>query len=318
MAAKVAPSRSDLEGLSTSALQSLIADAAAVLAARADARAKSDTDAKLPAFQPADRLATADAATSPAVLQGGSLFTFGVETSSAPQGASSSSGLFSAKPGGLFASTGGGLFGAPASSGSPGSLFGGSGGGLFGGSSGGSLFGGTAPPPLGNDEAAKEGEDGEYVKEEEVTEVQGWKPSVSLEVQASIETGEEGEEQVYSQRSKLYRWRDGEWKERGLGEARLLRNSQGQVRFLLRQEKTGKVVANHQLVNTPPYCDLRPNADNEKIWVWTTPDSSEDSLETQQFALKFGSVELAFVFKEAFNAAKQGNLKATLAEEKKG
>jgi len=316
------PSRSDLESLTTNSLHRLITDAAAVLAARADAGTKDSSDANPLVFQPTGRLT---AAPLPEDLQGGSLFTFGVGAASTSQGASSSSGLFSAKPSELFGGSGGGLFGASTSSGSPGSLFGGSGGGLFGGSTGG-LFG-TAVAPLASGAekvseeaaggAAQEGEDGEYVKEEEITEVQGWKPSVTLEVKDSIETGEEGEEQVYSQRSKLYRWRDGEWKERGLGEARLLRDSQGQVRFLMRQEKTGKVVANHQLVNTPPYCDLRSNADNEKIWVWTTPDCSEDSLETQQFALKFGTVELANVFKEAFDAAKQSKSEATLPEEKK-
>lgn len=315
MTASVALSRSDLDGLTTSSLQRLICDAAAVLAARADACAKSSTAAELPAFQPPGRSA-GDVATP----QGGSLFTFGVGAASTSEGASSSSGLFSVKPSGLFGGTGGGLFGASASSGSPGSLFGGSGG-------AGGLFGTAAAPVASGAEkgnvktscsAEQEGDDGELLKEEEVTEVQGWKPSVSLEVKDSIETGEEGEEQVYSQRSKLYRWRDGEWKERGLGEARLLRNSQGQVRFLMRQEKTGKVVANHQLVNTPPYCDLRPNGENEKIWVWTTPDSSEDGPETEQFGLKFGTVELAHAFKEAFDAAKPRSSEATPAEETTG
>merc|ERR1719210_1450793 len=86
--------------------------------------------------------------------------------------------------------------------------------------------------------------------EEEVTNIPGWTPSVTLEVKEIIETGEENEEELYSQRSKLYRFREGEWKERGLGEARLLRSkASGRVRFLLRQEKTGKVVANHYVVD---------------------------------------------------------------------
>ncbi len=37
-----------------------------------------------------------------------------------------------------------------------------------------------------------------------------------------------------------------EWKERGIGEAKLLKNrSTGKVRVLLRQEKTNKLVMNH-------------------------------------------------------------------------
>jgi Ran-binding protein 1 len=49
-------------------------------------------------------------------------------------------------------------------------------------------------------------------------------------------------------RSKLMRFAPDikEWKERGIGEAKLLKNrSTGKVRVLLRQEKTNKLVMNH-------------------------------------------------------------------------
>lgn len=153
-------------------------------------------------------------------------------------------------------------------------------------------------------------EDDEYVKEEEVTTIDGWSPSISLQVRSDIQTGDEDEEQIYAQRSKLYRWRDGEWKERGLGEARLLKSkAAGFVRFLMRQEKTGKVVANHLVVEHSLYCDLRPNADSEKIWVWMAQDYAdpEAGKVEEQLALKFGTVELAQAFKEAFDSAKKQN-----------
>merc|ERR1719311_687574 len=131
-----------------------------------------------------------------------------------------------------------------------------------------------APAALASEatsEAPKD--DDEYVPEEEVTSVPGWAPSVTLEVKDTVETGEENEEQLYSQRSKLYRFRDGDWKERGLGESKLLKHKEnGKIRFMLRQEKTLKIVANHYVVDHPPYCELRPNAGSDKIWVWTTPD----------------------------------------------
>ncbi len=50
-----------------------------------------------------------------------------------------------------------------------------------------------------------EGDD-DRVPEEEVTFVEGWAPSVSLEVKEQVVTGEEEEETVYSQRSKLLRY----------------------------------------------------------------------------------------------------------------
>merc|ERR1712039_68214 len=95
------------------------------------------------------------------------------------------------------------------------------------------------------DGAEDDGEDDEaLVKEEEVTAIHGWTPSITLELAENLETGEEDEE----------------GKERGLGEARLLRDkATGRVRFLLRQEKTGKVVANHYVLDHAPYCELRAN-----------------------------------------------------------
>lgn len=163
-------------------------------------------------------------------------------------------------------------------------------------------------------EAGAEEDDDDDVQKE-VTVVDGWTPSLTLEVLDSVETGEEGEEQLWSQRSKLFRFRDEEWKERGLGEAKLLRSkATGRVRFLLRQDKTEKVAANHFVVDHDPYCDLRPNADSQKIWCWCAQDFAEGHLEVERFALKFGTEELANKFKEAFDDAKLRN-SAVMAEE---
>ena len=58
-------------------------------------------------------------------------------------------------------------------------------------------------------------------------------------------TGEEGLECIMKHRVKLYRYRDDQWKERGIGNAKLLRNKEAKrVTFLMRQEKTKKPVAN--------------------------------------------------------------------------
>lgn len=148
-------------------------------------------------------------------------------------------------------------------------------------------------------------DDDQYVAEEEVTTVPGWMPSVTLEVKNDIEMGEENEEELYVQRSKLYRFRDGDWKERGTGDVKLLRHKNtGKVRFLLRQEKTMKIVANHYIINEAPYCDLRPNAGSAKCWVWTVIDCADGEPVVEQFALKFGTPELAAKFFEAYEEAK--------------
>ena len=58
-------------------------------------------------------------------------------------------------------------------------------------------------------------------------------------------TGEESEECIFKMRAKLYRLRDEQWKERGTGNAKLMRHKETKkVRFIMRQEKTLKPVAN--------------------------------------------------------------------------
>lgn len=246
---------------------------------------------------------TAAAPASTGGLFGASASTGGLFSSLAATG-----GLFSPSTpatGGLFgAGTGGGLFS------NTGGLFGSASqdstsqpaataGGLFGSSGG--LFSGSAAP------GAPQEEEDENVPEEEVTEIAGWSASITLEVK-EVETGEENEEEIYSQRSKLYRFKDGEWKERGLGDAKLLKHKvSGEIRFMLRQERTGKIVANHYVVDSAPYCDLKPQDTAGKIWMWAAHDCAEDSPEVEKLALKFSSEELAKAFQVAFNGAKQHN-----------
>lgn len=313
--------RAELEALSTAALQQVIVDAASVLADRVNGAAR--------------------ATAAPAVS--GSLFTFGsASAGSSGSGTPGISNLFGPAGASTQPSEGSifrpvafqprtGTDAAAASSGGV-KLFGGTGGGLFGGILGATTPAATTDAVTGstkNDKAAGDGEHadkakgeadpdgdgdgpdgGEALNEEEVTFVAGWTPSITLEVCDSVETGEESEEPLYEQRSKLYRFRDGEWKERGLGTTRLLKDKvTGRVRYLLRQEKTGKVVANHYVIDHKPYCELLPNKDSDKIWVWTAQDIADGELAVEQFALKFGTSDLAKAFKEAFDDAKERNAK---------
>ena len=46
-------------------------------------------------------------------------------------------------------------------------------------------------------------------------------------------------------RAKLFRWRDEQWKERGIGNAKIMRDrAEKRCRFVMRQEKTLKPVSN--------------------------------------------------------------------------
>lgn len=114
------------------------------------------------------------------------------------------------------------------------------------------------------------------------------------------------EELLYEQRSKLYRFQDGEWKEKGLGLACLLRDTEtSAVRFLMTDEKTRKVLANHSVANTPPYCKLLPGV-IDRTWLWLAQNQAEDGggkVVDEKLGLKLGSKELAQKFEMAWNAA---------------
>ena len=61
----------------------------------------------------------------------------------------------------------------------------------------------------------------------------------------ATKSGEENLECVMKIRAKLFRWRDEQWKERGIGNAKLMRDrAEKQIRFVMRQEKTLKPGAN--------------------------------------------------------------------------
>eukprot|EP00919_Chromeraceae_sp_WS-2016_P056520 GHVR01134178.1.p1 GENE.GHVR01134178.1~~GHVR01134178.1.p1 ORF type:complete len:218 (+),score=71.19 GHVR01134178.1:50-703(+) len=148
-------------------------------------------------------------------------------------------------------------------------------------------------------------DDGYYPEEEEVVTGEWVTPTVKVHPIEQV-SGEEDETVFWTHRSKLYRWASetSEWKERGLGDSKLLQhNDTGRIRFLLRQEKTLKVVANHYVVPKIPYCNLEKNAGSDKIWVWSAPDFSEATPIIEQFALKFGQVEQAKIFAEKFHEA---------------
>ena len=129
---------------------------------------------------------------------------------------------------------------------------------------------------------------------------------VKLE-EVETKSGEEDEEILCSYRSKLFLY--GEtlldqgtgnktWKERGIGEARILRHREHQrLRFLMRQEKTMKVIANHAL---DPRIKLEPNAGSDRSWVWSCFDFAEGQLEEKVFALRFSNSEVANEFKEKY------------------
>lgn len=120
-------------------------------------------------------------------------------------------------------------------------------------------------------------------------------------------TGEEQEECIFRMRTKLYRLRDEQWKERGTGNCKLLRNKTSKkIRFVMRQEKTLKPVANFILQDSP-LCDLVPMKNNDKAFLWSCNDFSEEEAHLEKLCARFQTVENTELFKKAFEAARLFN-----------
>ncbi len=123
-------------------------------------------------------------------------------------------------------------------------------------------------------------------------------PLVSLP-KVAVSTGEENEKECFNSHAKLYRMVNGEWKERGCGEIKILcNNTNNYCRIIMRRDQTLKLCCNHYLY---PYMKLVPHGGEGKNWVWHTKgDLSEDSQKEETLLVRFQSVEVSSSFEECF------------------
>merc|ERR1712062_257446 len=120
-----------------------------------------------------------------------------------------------------------------------------------------------------------------------------------------VKTGLEDEEEIFSERAKLFRFArectPPEWKERGLGDIKITKNGNtNRYRIVMRREQVLKVCANHYI---SAEMSLAPMQTNEKALVWTAMDygdANEPEGSVQQFCVRFKTPELAAQFKQAF------------------
>jgi Ran-binding protein 1 len=147
---------------------------------------------------------------------------------------------------------------------------------------------------------------------------------VKLE-EVETKSGEEEEEVLYGVRAKLFIYGETlldvgtgkkSWRERGIGEARILRHREHQrLRLLMRQEKTMKVIANHAL---DPRIKLEPNVGSDRSWVWSAFDFAEGALAETVFALRFADSDIAQDFKKKFMEHQEEMEKLLAGEDKPG
>ncbi|RKO97494.1 Ran binding protein 1, partial [Caulochytrium protostelioides] len=137
-----------------------------------------------------------------------------------------------------------------------------------------------------------------------------FEPVMKLETLEKIETMEEEEDVIFKMRARLFRFDKEEpaWKERGTGDAKLLKHkTTGRIRLLMRRDKTHKICANQYLT---PDMKLQPNVGSDRSWVWScTADFSEGESRPELLAIRFGNPENAEKFKAEFEAAQLSNAK---------
>jgi Ran-binding protein 1 len=114
-------------------------------------------------------------------------------------------------------------------------------------------------------------------------------------------------------RAKMYRFdkEANEWKERGTGDLKLLKNAKtGQVRVLMRREKTHKICANHLVVEG---MELKASVGSDKSWLYqTVADFSEGESRPETLTVRFANADHAKEFKAKFDEAKETNKQAAV------
>ena len=126
-------------------------------------------------------------------------------------------------------------------------------------------------------------------------------PIVKLTSQSNLVTGEEGEEEKFVHRAKLYRFDKGsnQWKERGVGEVKILWNdATKKARITMRRDHVFRVCCNHVIT---PDMFLEQKAGTTAAWSWfTAADASSEDIKSEQFTIKFRTQEKADEFQEMF------------------
>lgn len=127
-----------------------------------------------------------------------------------------------------------------------------------------------------------------------------FEPIVSLpEVQTK--SGEEDEEILFKERTKLFRWdrEINQWKERGIGDIKILFHpTKHFYRILMRREQVFRVCANHTITQSMA---LKPMNTSTNALIWTATDYTDGCGVVEQLAAKFKTTELAESFKKTFN-----------------
>ena len=121
------------------------------------------------------------------------------------------------------------------------------------------------------------------------------------------ENTDEGEDVIFMDKAILYRFSKptNEWKERGMGVVKILKNRDtGRCRLLMRRKQTFKVCANHYVL---PHMELKIHNGSDRTYTWAADDYADGAKSSDVLSIKFKDATVAKKFAEAFESAKKTN-----------
>ncbi|VUZ47137.1 unnamed protein product [Hymenolepis diminuta] len=167
--------------------------------------------------------------------------------------------------------------------------------------------------------------DDEEVTPSDLSQI-SFKPLIDhLPDKVEIVTGEEGEDVLFEARAKLFRFDSsagGEsvWKERGLGQLKILKNqATNRVRLVMRREQVHKVCCNHWIT---PGMTIKPMEGSKAVvtpWVWWAVDFSHEDAgpegRREMLSVRFKTVDESQHFHDTFVKCAEGSAEGQTHED---
>lgn len=153
------------------------------------------------------------------------------------------------------------------------------------------VFGASTTTALADSSSKSLTKDGEHEPEEEFVPTAEFKPVIPLPPLVEVKKGDEDENILFQHRAKLLRFMKDlrEWKERGVGEIKLLQNKQNpkKIRVVMWREQVHKIACNHWIAKD---MEISNYQGNPKALMWTAVDFAEadEGPKTEIFVCRFG------------------------------
>ncbi|KAF8380911.1 hypothetical protein PRIPAC_70053 [Pristionchus pacificus] len=150
--------------------------------------------------------------------------------------------------------------------------------------------------PVANEEDGEEGEPEEYEPDVDFT------PVIPLPDLVEVKTGEEDEKVLFTARSKIFRYvrETKEYKERGVGELKLLHNeATNKFRVLMRRDQVHKLCANFAVTKTSNLVEKTGQPNVRAIVV--TDFAENEAGEMESLCIKFKNADVAKEFENFFH-----------------